>query len=68
MPDSTIDYYDTHCDSFTADTVNADLSETQSRFARMLPAGGDILDFGCGAGRDTKAFLGMGFHVDAIDQ
>ncbi|MCD8306648.1 MAG: class I SAM-dependent methyltransferase [Clostridia bacterium] len=67
MPDSTIDYYDTHSDSFAADTVDADLSGTQSRFVRMLPAGGDVLDFGCGAGRDTKAFLGMGFRVDAAD-
>lgn len=67
MPDSTIEYYDTHCDSFAADTVDADISETQKRFASMLPAGGAVLDFGCGAGRDAKAFLGMGFQVDAID-
>ncbi|MCD8286145.1 MAG: methyltransferase domain-containing protein, partial [Clostridia bacterium] len=67
MPDSTIEYYDTHCDAFAADTVDADISETQRLFAQMLPDGGDVLDFGCGAGRDVKAFLCMGFHVDAID-
>ena len=26
-----------------------------------------ILDFGCGAGRDTKYFLSRGYQVDAID-
>ena len=33
----------------------------------MAPASGLILDFGCGAGRDSKYFLQKGFQVDSID-
>ena len=33
----------------------------------FLPDGAYILDFGCGSGRDAKAFLDMGYRVDAID-
>lgn len=32
-----------------------------------MPAQAYILDFGCGSGRDTKAFLEQGFQVDALD-
>lgn len=30
-------------------------------------AGADILDFGCGSGRDTKYFLDKGYRVEATD-
>ena len=33
----------------------------------MIARKGIILDFGCGSGRDTKAFLDAGFRVDATD-
>jgi SAM-dependent methyltransferase len=36
-------------------------------FLALVPAGGHILDVGCGSGRDTLAFLGRGFRVTAID-
>ena len=32
-----------------------------------MPAGGYILDFGCGSGRDTKYFLEKGYKVYATD-
>ena len=32
-----------------------------------MPDGAYILDFGCGSGRDAKAFLDMGYRVDAVD-
>jgi cyclopropane fatty-acyl-phospholipid synthase-like methyltransferase len=32
-----------------------------------LKEGASILDFGCGSGRDTKAFLDLGYKVEAID-
>ena len=37
------------------------------RFLSRLPDKAFILDFGCGSGRDTKAFLERGFLVDAVD-
>lgn len=38
-----------------------------SDFMRLLPAGGRVLDLGCGGGRDTEALLQHGFDVDPID-
>ena len=63
----TLQYYDQCSDSFISGTRTADMSDTQSRFCACLPAGGSILDFGCGSGRDTKAFLDLGFSVEATD-
>lgn len=63
----TLDYYDQASDAFVAGTLTADMTDTRSRFSAHLPPKGVILDFGCGSGRDTKAFLDAGFRVDAAD-
>src|SRR5699024_1275409 len=36
-------------------------------FLRLLPAQAHLLDAGCGAGRDTKAFAQLGHKVEAFD-
>lgn len=43
------------------------MSELHERFLRHVPAGGLLLDAGCGSGRDSKAFLAQGFRVHAFD-
>ncbi len=63
----TLDYYNQNSDAFVSSTLSADMTDTQSRFLSCLPANGTILDFGCGSGRDTKAFGEAGYQVDAID-
>ena len=63
----TLTYYDQNADAFTASTVSADMEETRARFLGALPKGAYLLDFGCGSGRDTKAFLNQGYHMDACD-
>ncbi len=65
--DHTIDYYNTNVNAFFDTTINADVSELRQKFLEYIPASGCILDFGCGSGRDTKAFLDSGYKVDAID-
>ena len=65
--DATLHYYEEHAEEFTANTIHADMEDIQRRFLSHLPAGGRILDFGCGAGRDAKAFLDRGYHVTALD-
>ncbi len=63
----TLDYYNENAAAFITGTASADIAETRDRFARYLPPGALILDFGSGSGRDTKAFLASGFRVDATD-
>ena len=63
----TIEFYQENADTFFDGTVNVDMAHIYQRFIENLPAGATILDAGCGSGRDTKAFLDMGFKVDAID-
>lgn len=64
---SSVGYYDENADRFFRDTVNADMTALQHRFAELLPVGGRVLDAGCGSGRDAKAFAAMGFDVVAFD-
>ena len=63
----TLNFYDQNAEGFASGTLTADMVDTRSRFFAHLPPKGIILDFGCGSGRDTKAFLDAGFRVDAID-
>jgi SAM-dependent methyltransferase len=63
----TLNYYEEKARDFCHDTQNVDFSSFQLEFLRHLPAGGRILDFGCGSGRDSKAFLSAGYQVTAID-
>jgi HKD family nuclease len=67
MANITVNYYDTNAKLFYADTVGVDMSELHNRFLSQLPVGGLILDAGCGSGRDTKAFLNLGFRVNSFD-
>ena len=65
--DQTLLYYEKNADAFMAGTVFADMGEARARFLKQVPEGGCLLDLGCGAGRDAKAFLGLGYRVDAAD-
>ncbi|MDO5131940.1 MAG: class I SAM-dependent methyltransferase [Eubacteriales bacterium] len=65
--DITLQYYADHADTFIDATFDADMRPARNRFLERLPAGAYILDFGCGSGRDAKAFLESGFRVDAVD-
>ncbi len=64
---NTLSYYDEKAKEFCENTVNADVSPQRDRFLSHLKAGDSILDFGCGSGRDTKAFIDLGYNVEAID-
>ncbi len=67
MVDQTLQYYEQHAEQFVASTLSADMADTRKRFTDCLPVGALILDFGCGSGRDAKAFLDIGYRVDATD-
>jgi SAM-dependent methyltransferase len=65
--DLTVAYYDAHAGEYARDTLGVDLASLYEPFLVLIPAGGHILDVGCGSGRDSLAFLGRGFRVTAID-
>ena len=65
--EKTLGYYEREAISFAQGTQGVDFKENQEKFLRLLFPGGKILDFGCGAGRDTKYFLERGYQVEATD-
>jgi len=64
---STIAYYDQNASEFCANTTALDMSALYEPFLRAVPAGGRILDAGCGSGRGSLAFLKLGYTVVSVD-
>ena len=54
--DKTIRYYNSNAREFVLGTLSVDFEFTQKKFTDRLPRNAEILDFGCGSGRDTKYF------------
>lgn len=65
--DPTVAYYDAHALAFAQDTRGVDVAPIYEPFLELVPAGGRILDLGCGSGRDARAFKERGFSVVAAD-
>ncbi len=64
---STSDFYLRNAQQFYDSTVSVDANELYECFLPLIPAGGRILDAGCGSGRDARAFLNNGYKVTAFD-
>lgn len=63
----SIDYYNKYANLYFESTVDLDMQETIDKFVKYLPEGGEILDLGCGSGRDSLSFIEHGFDVTAVD-
>ena len=63
----TLDYYNKNAKSFYLTTKDVDFHVIQDKFLSYLHKKAQILDFGCGSGRDTKYFLDKGYNVEAWD-
>lgn len=63
----TLEYYEKEYETFISETIDADTEVLRRRFLKNIPDKRDILDLGCGSGRDTRAFLDAGYRVSAID-
>jgi len=63
----TLKYYQDNAQTFFDGTVNVDMSSLYETFTEHLAPGARVLDAGCGSGRDAKAFLEMGYQVEAFD-
>jgi SAM-dependent methyltransferase len=67
VPSPSADYYEDHAEAFFAETVNVDMTPLYDGFLSHVPAGGVVLDAGCGAARDALAFRRLGYQVEAFD-
>ncbi len=68
MPTSdSSSYYNRNAEEFVRYTLHADLGVLYAPFLALVPAGGHILDAGCGSGRDSLHFLRQGYRVSAFD-
>jgi SAM-dependent methyltransferase len=64
---STRNYYETHAESYFCETIGLDVSANRQLFLDQLPAHAHLLDLGCGAGRDSLAFVQQGHDVLPLD-
>ena len=64
---STIEYYNKHADEYFSNTSNIDLLSLYEIFLKYIPAGGRIMDLGCGSGRDVKWFIEHGYDAYGLD-
>ena len=60
----TLDFYAREAEAYASRYA---VSEELSAFLARLPAGGRILEIGCGGGQDSAAMLAAGFDVTPTD-
>ena len=63
----SIDYYDRYAVPYYEETVDFCMEEQIERFVELLPESADVLDLGCGSGRDTVFLEEEGCVVTAMD-
>lgn len=69
MKDPTIDTYDKIAHKYAEGHVIPDQSFSRKYEEFMhLTSGNDVLDVGCGPGRDSQYLLNKGYHVVGIDK
>jgi 2-polyprenyl-3-methyl-5-hydroxy-6-metoxy-1,4-benzoquinol methylase len=64
---TTVAFYNDHTETYVRETVEVDMQSLHTPFLKRISSGGRILDAGCGSGRDSKAFLELGYHVISMD-
>ena len=63
----SIDYYDRYAVPYYEETVDFSMEEQLERFIELLPESADVLDLGCGSGRDTVFLEEEGCVVTVMD-
>lgn len=63
----TVEYYNDNASRFISSTVNAEVSKQLAWFLDRIPQGAQVLDWGCGSGRDAKSMMDAGYNVVASD-
>ncbi len=63
----TLDYYNKNARDYAERWLKTDLSEVRRKFLNYLQSEAEILDLGCGPGRDLKAFIDEGYKAEGLD-
>jgi len=63
----TIDAYNKNYLKYFRDTAHIDMTDIYGRVRQVIPRGCDVLDAGCGVGRDTRYFIQHGYTVISFD-
>ena len=66
----SIDYYNRYAVPYYEETVDASMEEVMKPFVELLSeesANAEVLDLGCGSGRDTLLLEEYGFYVTPMD-
>lgn len=65
----TLDHYESNAESFWQGTKDHDVSQNIAAFLQALPqdAALELLDFGCGPGRDLYTFKSLGHRPTGLD-
>ena len=64
---TTLEYYAENAQVFFDSTFDKKMEEIYQEFLPCLPENAQLLDAGCGSGRDSRHFLSLGCRVDAFD-
>ena len=64
---NSIEFYNNNAKHFFEGTSEVDMTELYAEFTPFIKQGSEILDAGCGSGRDTKYFMSKGYRVIAFD-
>lgn len=67
MKNNTLDFYNNNSKTYIETTLTIDMSNLYKEFLNNIPKAGNILDLGCGSGRDSKSFIDKGYKITAVD-
>lgn len=65
--EDTINWYNQNAWDYFEETKEFSMQEKYPQFLKYIPNNGEILDAGCGSGRDSKEFSKLGYKVTSFD-
>ena len=63
----SIDYYERQGSQYFEETIDLDMTDHLRRFLDRLPENAEVLDLGCGSGRDSRYLEEAGCYVTPMD-
>lgn len=63
----SIEYYERYADVYYENTVGLSMEKILDRFLKQLPENAEVLDLGCGSGRDSLYLEENGCYVTLLD-